>query len=123
MRYLITLFLLVLHFTTGAAQPTPTDVHGTWTAEIHTGKVYLQVRTSAPPDSTRSGNWNGDWNQGQSVAIEDLQGLVNSDQFTMTSVKFELPPEAAALAFEGSFRDGPGAGLFTFAPRDAYLDG
>jgi hypothetical protein len=121
MRYLISLFLLVLHITTGAAQPAPTDVHGTWTAEIHTGKVYLQVRTAPPPDATRSGNWNGDWNMGQSLAVEDLPGLVNSDQFTMAAVKFDLRREAGALAFEGSFRDGRGAGLFTFAPRDAYL--
>ena len=28
--------------------------------------------------------------------------------------------EAGTLAFEGSFRDGRGAGLFTFAPRAAY---
>jgi len=39
----------------------------------------------------------------------------------MASVKFDLRREAGALAFEGSFRDGRGAGLFTFAPRDAYL--
>ena len=68
MRYLITLFLFVLHVATGGAQQAPTDVHGTWTAEIHTGKVYLQVRTAPPPDWTRSGNWNGDWNMGQSLA-------------------------------------------------------
>ena len=53
MRYLITLFLLVLHVGAGRAQA-PTDIHGTWTAEIHTGKVYLQVRTAPPPDWNRS---------------------------------------------------------------------
>src|SRR5207344_3001518 len=121
MRYLITLFLLILRIATGGAQSAPTDVHGTWTAEIHTGKVYLQVHTAPPPDSNRSGNWNGDWNMGQSLAVEELPGLVNSDQFTMASVKFDLRREAGALAFEGSFRDGRGAGLFTFAPRDAYV--
>src|SRR4249919_1856703 len=120
MRYLITLFLLLLHVAIGGAQA-PTDIHGTWTAEIHTGKVYLQVRTAPPPDWNRSGDWNGDWNMGQSIPVEELQGLANSDQFTMASVKFDLRREAGALAFEGSFRDGRGAGLFTFAPREAYV--
>ena len=117
MRYLITLFLLVLQIGAGGAEQAATDVHGTWTAEIHTGKVYLQVRTAPPPDSIRS----GDWNNGQSLAIEDLPGLANSDQFTMAAVKFDLRREAGSMAFEGSFRDGRGAGLFTFAPRDAYV--
>ena len=120
MRYLITLFLLLLHIAIGGAQA-PTDIHGTWTAEIHTGKVYLQVRTAPPPDWNRSGDWKGDWNMGQSIPVEELQGLANSDQFTMASVKFDLRREAGALAFEGSFRDGRGAGLFTFAPREAYV--
>ena len=57
---------------TGAAQA-PTDIHGTWTAEIHTGKVFLQVRTAPPPDWNRSGNWNGDWSMGQSLAVEELR--------------------------------------------------
>src|SRR5260370_37953122 len=100
MRYLITLFLFVLHVG-GAAQSAPTDVHGTWTAEIHTGKVYLQVRTAPPPDWTRSGNWNGDLNMGQSLPVEDLAGLANSDQFTLASVKFDIRREARALAGDG----------------------
>jgi hypothetical protein len=119
MRYLITGFLLLLHIATGGAQA-PADIHGTWTAEIHTGKVSLQVRTAPPADWTRSGNANSDWNMGQSLPIDDLQGLANSDAFTMASVKFDLRREAGSMAFEGSFRDGRGAGLFTFAPRDAY---
>src|SRR4051794_33478556 len=105
MRYFPILVLSVLQITAAAQQPLA-DVHGTWTAEIHSGKVYLQVRTPAPPDSTRAGNGNGDWNTGQSVPIEDLAGLVNSEQFTMASVTFDLRREAGSLAFEGSFRDG-----------------
>ena len=53
MRYLITLFLLVLHIASGGAQQAPTDVHGTWTAEIHASKANLQVRTSTPPIGTK----------------------------------------------------------------------
>src|SRR5471030_1318018 len=120
MRYLITLVLFVLQALTGRAQA-PTDVHGTWTAELHSGKVFLQVRT-APPDLNRSGDWNGAWNMGQSFPVDDLSGLpANNDQLTAASVKFDLRREAGSLAFEGSFRDGRGAGLFTFAPREAYV--
>ena len=119
MRYLITLFLLVLHIAMGGAQSAPTDVHGTWTAEIHSGKVNLQTRTAAPPDWNRSGDWNGDWSMGQTMPVDDLTGLANSDTFTLANVKFDLRREAGTLSFEGSFRDGRGAGLFTFAPRAA----
>lgn len=118
MRCLTTLFLHLLTAVAGAQAPA--DIHGTWTAEIHTGKVYLQVRTAPPPDWNRSGGWKHDWNMGQSLPIEELQGLANSDAFTMASVKFDLRREAGAMAFEGSFSDGRGAGLFTFAPRAAY---
>ena len=120
MRYLITLFLLVLQI--GGAEQAAADVHGTWTAEIHTRKVNLQVRTSPPPDWNRSENWNGDWNMGQSVPVDDLSGLpANNDQLTAASVRFALRREAGTLAFDGAFRDGRGAGLITFAPRDAYV--
>ena len=59
---------------------------------------------------------------GQSFPIDELSGLpANDEQFTVGSVKFELRREAGTLAFEGAFRDGRGAGLFTFAPRAAYI--
>ena len=59
---------------------------------------------------------------GQSFPIEELAGLpANDDQFTVSSVKFELRREAGTLAFDGSFRDGRGAGLFTFTPRADYI--
>src|SRR5262249_61457081 len=44
----------------------------------------------------------------------------NEPQFTVCSVKFELRGEAGTLSFDGAFRDGRGAGLFTFAPRAEY---
>ena len=112
------LFLLVASAAPVSAQ---TDIHGTWTAEIRQGKVFL--RSDAPPaDWNRSGNGNGDWNMGQSFPVDELSGLpANDEHLTVASVKFDLRREAGSLAFEGSFRDGRGAGLFTFAPRDAYV--
>jgi len=112
------LFLLVA----AAPASAQTDIHGTWTAEIRQGKVFLQVRTTPPADWNRSGNGNGDWNMGQSFPVDELSGLpANDEHLTATSVKFDLRREAGSLAMEGSFRDGRGAGLFNFAPRDAYV--
>src|SRR5262245_30642490 len=91
-----------------------TDIHGTWTAELREGKVFLQVRTD-PPDRAGSGDYRGGWNMGQSYPVEELAGLpANDERFTASSIKFEMRREAGTLAFDGSFRDGRGAGLFTF---------
>src|SRR5262245_43872445 len=114
----LALFAFAAFAATASAQ---SDIHGTWTAEIHQGKVFLQVRTTPPADWNRSGNWNGDWNMGQSFPVDELSGLpANDERFTASSVKLDLRREAGALSMEGSFRDGRGAGLFPFVPRDAY---
>src|SRR5260221_13828863 len=120
MRYIT--FLLVLGLSVAGGAQTA-DIHGTWTAEFHQGKVFLQVRTTVPADWDKNGigNRNGDWNMGQSFPVDELSGLpANNDQLTASSVKFEVRREAGTLAFDGSFRDGRGAGLFSFAPRAAY---
>ena len=105
------------------AQSAQSDIHGTWTAELHSGRVFLQVNTAAPPDWNRNGDWNGGWNMGQTFDVSDISGLPgNDDNLTASTVKFELRREAGTLGFEGQFRDGRGAGLFTFAPRDAYVN-
>ena len=78
------LLLLVASATPVSAQ---TDIHGTWTAEIRQGRVFLQVRTTPPADWNRSGNWNGDWNIGQSFPVDELAGLpANDEHLTATSV-------------------------------------
>lgn len=120
MRILLIAALLALQTAAGAAQTS--DVHGTWTAEIHAAKVFLQTRTTPPPDWNRSGDWRGDWSMGQSMPIEELPGLANDEQLTAASIKFDLRREAGTLNFEGAFRDGHGAGLFTFAPRAEFTN-
>ena len=73
----------VLHVAGGRAAG-PTDVHGTWTAEIHTGKVYLQVRTAPPPDWTRSGELERRLEHGPELAGRGARrAAANNDQFTM----------------------------------------
>src|SRR5712691_5583289 len=80
-----------------------TDVHGTWTAELHQGKVFLQVRSTPPPDLNRSGDWSGDWSMGQSYTVEDFAGLpANDERLTTAAIKFEMRREAGTLSFEGS---------------------
>src|SRR5439155_16232005 len=60
---------------------------------------------------------------GQSVPVDELSGLpANDERLTASSVKFDLRREAGTIAMEGSFREGRGAGLFTFAPREAYTN-
>jgi hypothetical protein len=119
MRQLLTAALLVALTAAGAAQSS--DIHGTWTAEIHGGKVFLQTRTAPPPDWNRSGDGRSDWSMGHSLPIEEVSGLANDEQLTASSLRFELRREAGTLAFEGAFRDGRGAGLFTFAPRAEFI--
>src|ERR1051325_944392 len=59
---------------------------------------------------------------GQTFPVDELAGLpANDERLTAATVKFDLRREAGPLAMEGSFRDGRGAGLFTFAPREAYV--
>ncbi len=115
------LALVALPVTVGHGQ-TP-DIHGTWTAELHGGRVFLQVRTAPPPEWNRSGDWNGGWNIGQTFPVDELSGLpANDAQLTAAAVRFELRREAGTLGFDGAFRDGRGAGLFTFVPRPQYVD-
>src|SRR5947208_1668796 len=117
-----TLAALVLAQSVAGRAQSPSAVDGAWTAELHGNRVYLQLRTT-PPDDVRRGDdhgWN-DWNMGQTMPVEELGGLpANDEHFTVTSAKFELRREAGTLALDGAFRDGRGAGLFTFSPRAEY---
>ncbi len=126
MRYLSTLFVLFLQAAIGmTVSGQTTDIHGTWTAELRNGEVFLQVRTDAPPDADRpNNNWNGSgWSMGQTFPADQLTGLpvISGTPFTAASINFELRREAGTLAFDGAFRDGRGAGLFAFQPREQYV--
>ena len=117
MRYLISV-LLALQAVSGRAQTT--DIRGTWTAELRDAKVFLQLRT-APPAEWNGDRLNGDWNMGQTFPVEAFGGLpANDPQFSVSAIKFDLRREAGSFAFDGAFRDGRGAGLFTFLPRPEY---
>ena len=86
MRYITVLLLLVLS-ASGRAQNPISDIHGTWTAELRSGRVFLQLRTPAPEDQ-RGRNGNGDWSMGQTFPVEDLSGLpANDERLTAGAVK------------------------------------
>src|SRR5581483_3628260 len=119
MRYLSALTLVALQTVSAGAQA-PADIHGTWTAELRSGKVFLQLRAPAPRD-WNGDRWNSDWSMGQTMPVEELTGLpANDDQLTVGALKFEMRREAGTLLFNGSFRDGRGAGLFDFNPRAEF---
>lgn len=90
-------------------------IQGQWTAQLKAGRVYLQLRSDTANGSWGSGSW------GQTIPADQLAGLPwQDDHLTFDKIQFQLPREAGTIAFEGSFRDGRGAGFFTFAPRAAF---
>lgn len=122
MRHLAAAFLLAhavtLQASSTSGQSSPA-INDTWIIELHQGQAFVQLHTVPPPDW--NGNGRGDWNTGQSVAIDELNGLPpGDDHFTASDITLDLRREAGTLAFQGSFRDGRGAGLFTFTPRPAF---
>src|SRR4030081_1157087 len=89
----------LLQAVSGSAQD-PKDINGTWTAELHSARVFLQLRTGAPDGRSNSG-WGGEWSTGQTMPADEFGGLPVADEhFTSTALKFELRREAGAFAFD-----------------------
>lgn len=89
-------------------------VEGAWTASVEpnrTDRMHMQMihgRTS---------------NMGMTMRISAFDGLSPAQihASAMTPVAFRLVREAGTGTFEGTFRNGRGAGQFTFTPNAAYL--
>lgn len=100
----LTLFLLA---TTAAA-----DIESGWTAQYHprSGKVQLMMSRSAGGQM---------W---LSYPLAQLTGLTQAqiDSAAQVPVAFQLRPDAGTFAFEGTFRNGRGAGQMTFTPNRDY---
>jgi hypothetical protein len=89
-------------------------VEGAWTASVIEKKPErVQLNLNTTPYN----------NMGTSMKIADFTGLTRAqiDAATMTLVNFELRREAGTTSFEGTFRNGKGAGQFTFAPNRGFL--
>ena len=112
MKRIATLTLAVSLFATAAFAAT-TD--GAWTAsssDKFPDHFYLSI--------TRGRNHN----MGMTMKISAFTGLTRAqmDSATTTPVQFEARREAGNIAFEGTFRNGKGAGQFTFTPNPAYYE-
>ena len=130
MDYILSALLAFLTVVFGQVQDA-TTIHGTWTAHFRESRpspgqsdggplrVYLELRTTRIADDENRG---GDWSTGQNVSPTELAGLPPSggERFSAPVVKFELRREAGPFTRDGAFRDGRGAGLFTFTPRAEY---
>lgn len=89
------------------------DVHGAWTATTDSrDRIHLQMST---------GQW---MNFGESFNLSEL-GLSPSvvQASTMTPVTIKLDREAGTLVVEGTFKNGDGAGQFTFTANRNFLAG
>lgn len=89
------------------------SLRGMWTASTSakdTERIQLNM-------TREHSNW------GQDFKIAAFEGLSRA-QITSASdvpVKFALRRDAGTISFDGSFRDGEGAGHFTFTPNVSYL--
>ncbi len=116
MKRIATLTLVVSLFATAAfAASAFAATEGAWTAsadEKRPDRFYVNI--------TRGRNHN----MGTTMKISDFTGLTRAqiDAPTMTPVQFQMRREAGNSAFEGTFKNGKGAGQFTFTPSPAYLN-
>jgi hypothetical protein len=107
----IVVLSVVLTLTMSAAAAA--DIHGAWTMTAdQSGRMYLHA--------TRSGSWG---NYGDSIQLRDYQGLSDAQVHSATQVpvQFRTASDAGTITFDGTFRNGDGAGQFTFAPNTGYF--
>jgi hypothetical protein len=108
-RALAVAFILVLAVAAHAE-----SLRGMWTASTWSVKDTERIQLNMTREHS---NW------GQDFKIASFEGLSRA-QMTSASdvpVKFALRRDAGTISFDGSFRDGEGAGHFTFTPNDSYL--
>lgn len=89
-------------------------VEGAWTVTSSAKKPdRLHLNLTYRPHS----------NSGMNVSLADFSGLTAAqvNAAAMTPVNFQLRREAGTAVFEGTFRNGKGAGQFTFSSNPAYL--
>jgi hypothetical protein len=111
MKRMATLTLVVSLFAATAAFA----LDGAWTASIdekRPTRIYINM--------TQGRNHN----MGTTFPIAAFSGLTEGqiNAAAMTPVQFEMRREAGTVGFEGTFRNGKGAGQFTFAPDRGYIE-
>jgi hypothetical protein len=112
MKRIATLTLVVSLFAVAAFAA---DNEGSWTASLdekRPDRIYFNM------------NLRPMHNMGMTLRINTFTGLTTAqiNAPTMTPVKFERRAEAGTLSYEGTFRNGNGAGQFTFSPNPAFIE-
>jgi hypothetical protein len=107
------IFLLWLLAVTAAGTASAGGFEGSWTAwlsEKRPGVLQFMMQTRT------------DGQNGMGMEIADFEGLSEAQVTSRTrrDVTFRLVREAGTITYEGSFRDGKGAGQFTFEPDPEY---
>jgi len=91
-------------------------LRGTWTmlpSSHDSGRVQLNVNRD-------SANSHMSW--GETMPLSAFEGLSSSTiGSSRATSNFALRREAGTFEFEGTFRDGDGAGHFTFTPNQSYM--
>ena len=90
-------------------------IHGSWTASTETAKAgRIHVNISR-------GNWQ---HYGNTMKLADFRGLSDAQIHSgvQTPVQFQLAREAGTLQFEGVFKNGDGAGQFTFQSNPSFAN-
>ena len=101
-----------------AATVTPQgSITGQWTAELSkhkTGDIKLSLHRQTEKGGTNT--------SGNEVSLTELQGLTREQLAAEnTNVTFRLVREAGTFDFEGNFRAGKGAGLWTLTPSQQFI--
>lgn len=101
---------------TAAALPQQTTT-GEWTAALRrdqADKIYLSLSRH-----TEKGGTN---NNGSDISLAELQGLSREQALSSKAdVRFRIAREAGTFEFEGTFREGRGAGLWTLTPSQNFI--
>lgn len=109
MKRLFTLTLFVSLF----AATTAHALDGAWTATLDSDRDHLHFNITTDHN-----------NLGMSITLASFGSLTPSqvNAPAMTAVTFSMHREAGTITFEGTFRNGKGAGQLTFTADRSYID-
>src|SRR5439155_20619156 len=87
-----------------------------------TGSWMISVSEKRPEQLNLSLQTSRSDHQGSQFDLSEFAGLTRAqiESPTQVQVRFELRREAGTLEFEGTFRNGDGAGEFAFTPNEDF---
>jgi uncharacterized protein (UPF0335 family) len=118
----ISVFVFAIAHSSGKASglhaaPAQNTLTGQWTAEMSRSKPGEIQMTYHRNSETGGFNM-----MGGTVALGELQGLTTEAAFsTRANVNFNVVRQAGTFACEGYFREGKGAGFWTFTPSQSFV--